>query len=72
MAASVLKREVLYDLSLGDILNPSPLTTRFAFSPDGKRLLGLRSYSAYRDAPSPRIVIVENWFTELRERMGGN
>jgi hypothetical protein len=42
--------------------------------PDGERFILVGEFGGAADAAAEpdRIIIVQNWFTELRERMGGN
>ena len=50
---------------------------RMAVSPDGERFLLLKTASsdndmADEDAPEPQIILVENWFEELKARVPVN
>jgi hypothetical protein len=40
-------------------------------SPDGRRFLALKAFAAVAggDVPPPRIIVVENWFEELKQRV---
>ena len=43
----------------------------FDVSADGKRFLMLKSAQAANAAERPRIVVVQNWFEEIEQKMAG-
>ena len=49
---------------------PSQSGHEYDVSPDGRRLLILKRSTGTVLAPSDEIIVVTNWFEELRQRMG--
>jgi serine/threonine-protein kinase len=41
-------------------------------SPDGRRFLMIKDLEAGSDAPPPQIILVQNWFEELKKRLPGD
>jgi hypothetical protein len=41
----------------------------FDIAPDGKRFLMIKAGSGDGTSESPKIVVVEHWFTELQQRV---
>jgi serine/threonine-protein kinase len=41
---------------------------QYSVSPDGRRFLMIKLPAATGDAPPPQIIVVQNWFEELRRR----
>ena len=37
--------------------------------PDGRRFLMVKDLEAGSDAPPPQIILVQNWFEELKKRV---
>jgi hypothetical protein len=71
MAASVSAKpfavgepQVLFE---GDFEAGGPVTPNYDIAPDGSRLLMI---APAREEPPSRIVIVDNWFKEVREKAG--
>jgi hypothetical protein len=46
-----------------------PVQVQFDVSPDDRRFLFLRNLA--RESEQARIVLVQNWLSEVRERMRG-
>ncbi len=71
-AFRVLRRETLFTLGVEfAVLMGFNL---YDIGPDDERFLMLRlsSASSGDSGGGGRFILVENWFTELRERLGGN
>ena len=66
----VLRSETLFDTSNYFVGNG--VTERHDIGPDDERFLMLRVGTAGDSSGDTRFVLVENWFTELRERLGSN
>jgi serine/threonine-protein kinase len=64
----VVERRPLFPLT-GYFLGPS--YTAFDISPDDQRFLMIRQLDFAQGASAPMLVLVENWFEELRARMAG-
>jgi DNA-binding winged helix-turn-helix (wHTH) protein/Tol biopolymer transport system component len=54
-------------LAEGDFARGGNATPNYDISPDGRRLLVIR---AALDQPPVPLVVIENWFTELRQKLG--
>ena len=49
------------------MLNP---TREYEFAPDGERFLALKNPGTTTESePTARIIVIENWFEELKERV---
>ena len=63
------RRELAKFLTLGSGLLASNVVPRYDLTPDDQRLVMTR-LSAINQAPGAgQLVVVENWFTELRSKM---
>jgi len=60
--------QVLFDWPY---LAPGPGGRTYDVSPDGRRFLALKAFAAVAggDVPPPRIILVENWLEELKQRV---
>jgi len=60
--------QVLFDWPY---LAPGPGGRTYDVSPDGRRFLALKAFAAVAggDVPPPRIIVVENWIEELKQRV---
>jgi serine/threonine-protein kinase len=47
------------------------LHPRYDVSPDGQRFVMLRRPAQAEDAAPPRMIMIQNFFSELEEKMGG-
>ena len=54
-------------LAEGDFAPGGPATPNYDISADGRRLLVIRPAP---DQPRVPLIVVENWFTELRQKVG--
>jgi len=65
---SVAKRTALFELS--PILQIDSFHWAFELTPDGRSFVfRARASDNARQTTEERLVLVENWFTELRERL---
>jgi serine/threonine-protein kinase len=49
---------------------PAPLAGRqYSVSPDGRRFLMIKNAAPGANAPPPQIIVVQNWFEELKRRV---
>ena len=67
----VLRSETLFTVGQEYLLGEG--TDFHDIGPDDERFLMVRAAAMSPDSGGEvRIILVENWFTELRERRGGN
>jgi len=65
---SVTNRTTLFELP--PMLRIDQFHRTFELSPDGRSFLFLARHStAFRQATDDRLILVEHWFGELRERL---
>ena len=64
----VLQRETLFVLETGVLVDPG--VSIFEIAPDDQRFLMIRLTLTVPTGESGRFILVENWFEELRERVG--
>jgi serine/threonine-protein kinase len=63
-------RHVLFTLPASVYLWENDYYTPFDISPDGRRFLMARHLETRESGPAP-VIVIENWFTELRQRLKG-
>jgi hypothetical protein len=64
------ERRTLFQLASDVYLWENDYYTPFDVSPDGRRFLMARRIEATTAGRAP-LVVVDNWFTELRQRLAG-
>ena len=62
------ERRPLFSLSPDDYLDDNTYYTPFDVGPDGRFIMARRVRSENESSP---LIVVENWFTELRQRLKG-
>jgi hypothetical protein len=66
----VANRTILFALS--PTFDIDQFHTAFGLTPDGRSFVFLATSTNSRNTAVSRLVLVENWFTELRERLKGS